>query len=415
MLTSMRFLAAATARKSHIQPHLKSVATDTFLRRFTSDNGEPKGTATFLSNFRSSFGCGAGENGSKGNNPDLYHKARLVRSLISQNTPPWEKVILFTRTRDDADQLTHFLARTVECEVSGLASEVFALTRFINGHLNVLVASDDFALDDGGLDIPNADISRSRRRHSLHHRVSPSFSSSNAVGELRQFSGLTGFSKGRATDTFLQRFTSIDGGEPKGRASFLSNIRSSLGCGSAGTNGAKGNSPELYHKARLVRRLISLNTPQWEKVIVFTRTRDDADRLTHFLARTVECEVFALPRFANGHFKVLVASDDDFASDDDELDIPNADIVIHFNIPSSSEIFVRRSRMTGSSVDNLVVYKEEDEDEIGAVRAIERDVGDHAFLYYISYPPGYNYKWAVFVVDTCYTYFLQVIRSFGSK
>ncbi|MED6152043.1 hypothetical protein PIB30_088161, partial [Stylosanthes scabra] len=79
----------------------------------------------------------------------------------------------------------------------------------------------------------------------------------------------------------------------KGRAYLLSNIRSSFG-----ENGAKGNSPDLYH---------------------------NADRLTHFLARTVECEVLALARFVNGHFKVLVVSDD-FASDDDGLDIPNTDI-----------------------------------------------------------------------------------------
>ncbi|RYR00363.1 hypothetical protein Ahy_B07g088496 isoform B [Arachis hypogaea] len=118
------------------------------------------------------------------------------------------------------------------------------------------------------------------------------------------------------------------------------------------------------------------------KCIVFTQTKRDADRLTYGLAKTVQCEALhgdisqaqrerTLAGFRNGHFNVLVATD--VASRG--LDIPNVDLVIHFDLPNSSEIFVHRSGRTGRAGKKgtaILVYTE---DQSRAVKTIERDVG----------------------------------------
>ncbi|ESW18294.1 hypothetical protein PHAVU_006G028900 [Phaseolus vulgaris] len=118
------------------------------------------------------------------------------------------------------------------------------------------------------------------------------------------------------------------------------------------------------------------------KCIVFTQTKRDADRLSHVMAKSLKCEALhgdisqtqrerTLAGFRNNDFNVLVATD--VASRG--LDVPNVDLVIHYELPSSSEIFVHRSGRTGRAGKKgaaILIYSE---DQFRTVKTIERDVG----------------------------------------
>ncbi|KHN38369.1 DEAD-box ATP-dependent RNA helicase 53 [Glycine soja] len=138
---------------------------------------------------------------------------------------------------------------------------------------------------------------------------------------------------------------------------------------------------DLYVKAGILAPLITEHA-KGGKCIVFTQTKRDADRLSYAMARSVKCEALhgdisqaqrekTLAGFRNGHFNVLVATD--VASRG--LDIPNVDLVIHYDLPNNSEIFVHRSGRTGRAGKKgtaILVYTE---DQSRAVKLIERDVG----------------------------------------
>ncbi|KAG4953052.1 hypothetical protein JHK82_038696 [Glycine max] len=138
---------------------------------------------------------------------------------------------------------------------------------------------------------------------------------------------------------------------------------------------------DLYVKAGILAPLITEHA-KGGKCIVFTQTKRDADRLSYTMARSVKCEALhgdisqaqrekTLAGFRNGHFNVLVATD--VASRG--LDIPNVDLVIHYDLPNNSEIFVHRSGRTGRAGKKgtaILVYTE---DQSRAVKLIERDVG----------------------------------------
>ncbi|KAK4344202.1 hypothetical protein RND71_037296 [Anisodus tanguticus] len=90
------------------------------------------------------------------------------------------------------------------------------------------------------------------------------------------------------------------------------------------------------------------------KCIVFTQTKRDADRLASAMQKTLKCEALhgditqsqrerTLSGFRQGQFNVLVATDVAARG----LDVPNVDLVIHYELPNNSEIFVHRSGRTG--------------------------------------------------------------------
>ncbi|KAL0405176.1 UNVERIFIED_CONTAM: DEAD-box ATP-dependent RNA helicase 53, mitochondrial [Sesamum latifolium] len=90
------------------------------------------------------------------------------------------------------------------------------------------------------------------------------------------------------------------------------------------------------------------------KCIVFTQTKRDADRLAYAMQRNFKCEALhgdisqnqrerTLSAFRDGRFNILVATDVAARG----LDVPNVDLVIHYELPTSSEIFVHRSGRTG--------------------------------------------------------------------
>ncbi|GMY09589.1 DEAD-box ATP-dependent RNA helicase 53, mitochondrial-like [Fagus crenata] len=138
---------------------------------------------------------------------------------------------------------------------------------------------------------------------------------------------------------------------------------------------------DMYGKASIIGPLITEHA-KGGKCIVFTQTKRDADRLSYAMGRSLKCEALhgdisqsqrerTLAGFRNGNFNVLVATD--VASRG--LDIPNVDLVIHYELPNNSEIFVHRSGRTGRAGKKgtaILIYTTE---QTRAVKLIEREVG----------------------------------------
>ncbi|KAL1104063.1 hypothetical protein V6Z11_D04G042400 [Gossypium hirsutum] len=118
------------------------------------------------------------------------------------------------------------------------------------------------------------------------------------------------------------------------------------------------------------------------KCIVFTQTKRDADRLAYAMARNFKCEALhgdisqsqrerTLSGFRDGHFNILVATDVAARG----LDIPSVDLVIHYELPNTSETFVHRTGRTGRAGRKgsaILIYTQ---DQSRAVKVIEREVG----------------------------------------
>ncbi|XP_074370582.1 DEAD-box ATP-dependent RNA helicase 53, mitochondrial-like [Apium graveolens] len=118
------------------------------------------------------------------------------------------------------------------------------------------------------------------------------------------------------------------------------------------------------------------------KCIVFTQTKRDADRLAYSMQRNFPCEALhgdhsqnqrerTLSGFCNGEFNILVATDVAARG----LDVPNVDLVIHFELPNTSEMFVHRSGRTGRAGKTgsaILIYSSEQSRD---VKGIERQVG----------------------------------------
>ncbi|KAI0497595.1 hypothetical protein KFK09_020826 [Dendrobium nobile] len=118
------------------------------------------------------------------------------------------------------------------------------------------------------------------------------------------------------------------------------------------------------------------------KCIVFTQTKRDADRLAYAMSKSFPCEALhgdisqnqrerTLASFRDGRFSILIATDVAARG----LDIPNVDLVIHYELPNSSEIFVHRSGRTGRAGKKgsaILIYTRE---QARAMRVIEQDIG----------------------------------------
>ncbi|XP_050379337.1 DEAD-box ATP-dependent RNA helicase 3, chloroplastic isoform X2 [Argentina anserina] len=118
------------------------------------------------------------------------------------------------------------------------------------------------------------------------------------------------------------------------------------------------------------------------KTIVFTQTKRDADEVSMSLTASIASEALhgdisqhqrerTLNGFRQGKFTVLVATD--VASRG--LDIPNVDLVIHYELPNDSETFVHRSGRTGRAgkLGNAVLMFTNNQRR--TVKTLERDVG----------------------------------------
>ncbi|WOG81863.1 hypothetical protein DCAR_0101017 [Daucus carota subsp. sativus] len=118
------------------------------------------------------------------------------------------------------------------------------------------------------------------------------------------------------------------------------------------------------------------------KTIIFTQTKRDADEVSLALTNSIASEALhgdisqhqrerTLNGFRQGKFNVLVATD--VASRG--LDIPNVDLIIHYELPNDAETFVHRSGRTGRAGKEGSAILMYTNNEKRKVRFIERDVG----------------------------------------
>ncbi|KAF0905626.1 hypothetical protein E2562_007409 [Oryza meyeriana var. granulata] len=138
---------------------------------------------------------------------------------------------------------------------------------------------------------------------------------------------------------------------------------------------------EHYGKPSILGPLIKEHA-NGGKCIVFTQTKREADRLAYAMGRSYACQALhgdisqnqrerTLSGFRDGRFNILVATDVAARG----LDIPNVDLVIHYEIPNTSELFVHRSGRTaraGKKGSAILIYTK---DQARAVRVIEQDIG----------------------------------------
>nr|GEV64176.1 DEAD-box ATP-dependent RNA helicase 3, chloroplastic-like [Tanacetum cinerariifolium] len=118
------------------------------------------------------------------------------------------------------------------------------------------------------------------------------------------------------------------------------------------------------------------------KTIVFTQTKRDADEVSLALTSSITSEALhgdisqhqrerTLNGFRQGKFTVLVATD--VASRG--LDIPNVDLVIHYELPNDAETFVHRSGRTGRAGKEGRAILMFTNSQRRTIRSLERDVG----------------------------------------
>ncbi|KAF4363120.1 hypothetical protein F8388_009786 [Cannabis sativa] len=118
------------------------------------------------------------------------------------------------------------------------------------------------------------------------------------------------------------------------------------------------------------------------KTIVFTQTKRDADEVSMSLTNSIASEALhgdisqhqrerTLNGFRQGKFTVLVATD--VASRG--LDIPNVDLVIHYELPNDPETFVHRSGRTGRAGKEGSAILMFTSNQRRTIRSLERDVG----------------------------------------
>ncbi|KAL4377672.1 hypothetical protein GQ457_02G037140 [Hibiscus cannabinus] len=118
------------------------------------------------------------------------------------------------------------------------------------------------------------------------------------------------------------------------------------------------------------------------KTIVFTQTKRDADEVSMALTSSIASEALhgdisqhqrerTLNGFRQGKFTVLVATDVAARG----LDIPNVDLVIHYELPNDAETFVHRSGRTGRAGKEGSAILMYTNSQRRTVKTLERDVG----------------------------------------
>ncbi|GAB2279719.1 hypothetical protein Dimus_014359 [Dionaea muscipula] len=118
------------------------------------------------------------------------------------------------------------------------------------------------------------------------------------------------------------------------------------------------------------------------KTIVFTQTKRDADEVSMALTNSIVSEALhgdisqhqrekTLNGFRKGKFSVLVATDVAARG----LDIPNVDLVIHYELPNDPETFVHRSGRTGRAGKEGTTILMYTSSQRRTVLSLERDVG----------------------------------------
>nr|XP_043630648.1 DEAD-box ATP-dependent RNA helicase 53, mitochondrial-like [Erigeron canadensis]XP_043630653.1 DEAD-box ATP-dependent RNA helicase 53, mitochondrial-like [Erigeron canadensis] len=138
---------------------------------------------------------------------------------------------------------------------------------------------------------------------------------------------------------------------------------------------------DMHDKPSIIAPLITEHA-NGGKSIVFTQTKRDADRLAQAMQRHFSCEALhgdisqnqrerTLSGFRDGRFNVLIATDVAARG----LDVPNVDLVIHYELPSSSEVFVHRSGRTGRAGKKGRAILIHSSSQLRDVKSYEREVG----------------------------------------
>ncbi|KAK6784718.1 hypothetical protein RDI58_018173 [Solanum bulbocastanum] len=138
---------------------------------------------------------------------------------------------------------------------------------------------------------------------------------------------------------------------------------------------------DMHQKPAVLGPLITEHA-KGGKCIVFTQTKRDADKLSYVMQKSFKCEALhgdisqtqrerTLSGFRQGQFNVLVATDVAARG----LDVPNVDLVVHYELPNSSEIFVHRSGRTGRAGKKGSAILIHSSGQHRDVKGIERDVG----------------------------------------
>ncbi|EPS66084.1 hypothetical protein M569_08688 [Genlisea aurea] len=118
------------------------------------------------------------------------------------------------------------------------------------------------------------------------------------------------------------------------------------------------------------------------KAIIFTQTKRDADEVSMALTNSIASEALhgdisqhqrerTLNAFRQGKFTVLVATDVAARG----LDIPNVDLIIHYELPNDPETFVHRSGRTGRAGKEGAAILMFTGSQRRTVKSLERDVG----------------------------------------
>ncbi|KAI7982000.1 hypothetical protein LOK49_Contig3G00026, partial [Camellia lanceoleosa] len=118
------------------------------------------------------------------------------------------------------------------------------------------------------------------------------------------------------------------------------------------------------------------------KAIVFTQTKRDADEVSIKLTSSIPSEALhgdisqhqrerTLNGFRQGKFTVLVATDVAARG----LDIPNVDLIIHYELPNDPETFVHCSGRTGRAGKEGTAILMFASSQRRTIRSLERDVG----------------------------------------
>jgi superfamily II DNA/RNA helicase len=138
---------------------------------------------------------------------------------------------------------------------------------------------------------------------------------------------------------------------------------------------------DSYGRASIIGPLVKEHG-KGGKCIVFTQTKRDADRLAFGLAKSYKCEALhgdisqaqrerTLAGFRDGNFSILVATDVAARG----LDVPNVDLVIHYELPNNTETFVHRTGRTGRAGKKGSAILIHGQDQTRAVKMIEKEVG----------------------------------------
>ncbi|CAH8261413.1 unnamed protein product [Arabidopsis lyrata] len=138
---------------------------------------------------------------------------------------------------------------------------------------------------------------------------------------------------------------------------------------------------DSYGRASIIGPLVNEHG-KGGKCIVFTQTKRDADRLAFGLAKSFKCEALhgdisqaqrerTLAGFRDGNFNILVATDVAARG----LDVPNVDLVIHYELPNNTETFVHRTGRTGRAGKKGSAILIHGQEQSRAVKMIEKEVG----------------------------------------